>query len=200
MSIDYWTDGEDPYIDPATKVLRNLLGIGDRRELEIAEDAYSDASILEVFPFIIKEKHITLKTWQTIHGMMFGEVYDWAGKLRTVRMSKGISMFANPQFIDKSAETIFKKLEEDKCLQGFPLEKVADRLSFYYNELNAIHPFREGNGRSLKIIISEIARRAGYMIDWELLSFEDNIAASIEGFSGNYAPFSAVFMKILKPL
>lgn len=196
--VDYWTLDEDPYIDRKHKVLKNLAGITDPKQLEIYEDAVADASMLEISDFIRKRK-IDFALWKEVHKVMFSDVYKWAGQIRTVRMSKGISIFANPQFIERSAKDLFSQLEQENFLQRAPLDKLAARLAFYYNELNAIHPFREGNGRSLKVVITEIARRAGFRILWDRLSFRENIAASIEGFNGNYQPFTDIFRRIMKP-
>ncbi len=196
---DYWTSDDDPYIDKEHNVLKNLAGITNQAHLNIYEDAVADTSLLEIQD-IIQTSTIDFELWKEIHRLMFGEVYEWAGKLRTVRMTKGISMFANPQFIERAGREIFKELEKENFLKNMASSKLYERLSYYYNTMNAIHPFREGNGRSLKILITEIARRSGYKIHWEALSFQDNISASIEGFNGYYDPFAKIFEAIMSPL
>ncbi len=193
---DYWINDDDPYFDTEHNVLKNLADITDKKTLEIFEDAVADASILEIMP-ILETAKIDFELWKKIHKLMFGDIYEWAGQIRTVRMTKGMSLFANPQFIEHVAKDIFKELEQEKYLTNLSFEKLAARLSYYYNDLNAIHPFREGNGRSLKLIITEIARRSGYHIRWKNLSFQDNVAASIEGFNANYTPFTKIFTNLL---
>ncbi len=197
--VDYWIMDDDPYMDTKNKVLKNLADITDSQQLIIYEDAVADASILEIMP-IIQNRKIDFELWKDIHKIMFSDVYEWAGSIRTVRMSKGISLFANPQFIEHSAKDAFKQLEKENYLAGLSFEKICTQLSYYYNTLNAIHPFREGNGRTLKVIITEIARRVGYDISWEKLSFKENIAASIAGFNCDYDPFDKIFKNILSPL
>ncbi len=196
---DYWTSEDDPYIDKEHKVLKNLAGITSQQQLNIYEDAVADASMLEIMDFI-KDESLTFELWKKVHKIMFRDVYEWAGKIRTVRMTKGTSLFANPQFIEFCGKDLFKELKSEGNLENLSLKKISERLSYYYNNFNAIHPFREGNGRSLKIIITEIARRAGYHIDWEKLSFQENITASIEGFNGNYEPFCKIYSEILSKI
>lgn len=187
----------DPYLFHDVNVLENIPGIRDERELELFEDAIADTSILEIEHFIHHQK-INFRLWGKIHKTLFKEVYRWAGEIRTVGLSKGNSSFAQPAYIESNAERIFKEFREEKELQGLAKEEFVKRLAHYYNELNALHPFREGNGRSLKVLLTEIALRVGFELNWAEMSRKENEEASIAGFYGDNAPFASLFRRIVK--
>ena len=84
-----------------------------------------------------------IKHLQAIHRYIFQDVYDWAGKVRTVDIAKG-NMFCNVRFISGQADEIFTKLKEEKYLAGLDEETFIKRLAYYFSEINALHPFREG--------------------------------------------------------
>lgn len=187
----------DPYLFPDIDVLSNLLGIRDAETLTLHEDAFADTAVLEIERFLHHQK-INFRLWRNIHKALFKEVYSWAGQIRTVNMTKGNSTFAQPEFIESNANRIFNDLAKKKDLQGLPFDDFASELAKLYNELNALHPFREGNGRSLKILITEIAARAGYTLDWHGMTPEENEVASAAGFYGDDGPLTDLFKKLLK--
>jgi cell filamentation protein len=82
-----------------------------------------------------------------IHHRVFGDIYDWAGQLRTVAIAKG-SWFCLPQYIESSAAEVFRALHGENLLRGLPRNAFVERLTYYLGEVNAVHPFREGNGRA----------------------------------------------------
>lgn len=188
--------GRDPYLFDDVDVLANIPGIRDARELELFEDAIADTAIFEIEHFL-HHQEINFRLWRKIHKTLFKEVYLWAGDIRTVGLSKGGSGFASPTYIEQNAEDIFSALAHESFLEGLDPFSLAERLAYYYNELNALHPFREGNGRSLKVLITEIARRAGYDIDWGRITRSENQEASIAGFYGDNRPFTNLFKRMI---
>ena len=84
---------------------------------------------------------------QDIHRHIFRDIYDWAGELRTVNISKE-NPFCNYIYVEVEAERIFSELRKENYLIGVPKLNICDKLAYYLGEINALHPFREGNGRA----------------------------------------------------
>jgi cell filamentation protein len=94
-------------------------------------------------------------------------LYEWAGQLRTIDIGKGGNRFANHMQIENAAEPIFQQLAKENQLAGLGAEAFSDRAAYYLGEMNALHPFREGNGRAQREFISHLAHVNGYYIAWE---------------------------------
>jgi cell filamentation protein len=167
---------EDPYADPATGVLRNKLGLRAPAELETAEREITHAALI-----FLKESPVQpsydLRHLCAVHRRIFGDVYDWAGQLRTVAIAKG-SWFCLPQYIESSAADIFRALHGENLLRGLPRDMFTERLAHYLGEINAVHPFREGNGRAQRAFFEQLASDAGFILDWQHLDADRNMAAS----------------------
>jgi cell filamentation protein len=167
---------EDPYADPVTGVLRNRLGLTATAELEAAEREITHAALI-----VLKESPVRpsydLRHLCAVHRRVFGDIYDWAGVLRTVAIAKG-SWFCLPQYIESSAAEIFRELHGENLLRGLPRDVFTERLAYYLGEVNAVHPFREGNGRAQRAFFEQLASDAGFILDWQHLDADRNIAAS----------------------
>jgi cell filamentation protein len=167
---------DDPYADPATGVLRNKLGLTAALELEDAEREITHAALV-----FLKEAPVQpaydLGHLCAIHRRIFGDVYDWAGRLRTVAIAKG-SWFCLPQYIESSAVETFQALHGENLLRGLTRNVFTERLTYYLGEVNAIHPFREGNGRAQRAFFEQLASDAGFILDWQGLDADRNVAAS----------------------
>jgi cell filamentation protein len=167
---------EDPCTDPVTGVLRNKLGLITTGELETAEREITHAALI-----FLRESPVPptydLRHLCAIHRRIFADLYDWAGQLRTVAIAKG-TWFCLPQYIESAAEGAFRSLHGENLLRGLPLDAFTDRLTYYLGEVNAVHPFREGNGRSQRAFFEQLASDAGFILDWRHLDADRNIAAS----------------------
>lgn len=89
-------------------------------------------------------------------------------------------MFAAAATVDLALETILRRLPEENHLEGTDLESFARRAAFYLGEINAVHPFREGNGRAQREFIRELGVRAGFSIDWSKTDQDQMITGSRE--------------------
>ena len=167
---------DDPYTDPATGVLRNKLGLSATGELGAAEREITHAALI-----FLKESPVQpnydLRHLCAIHRRIFGDIYDWAGQLRTVAIAKG-TWFCLPQYIESAAAEIFRALHGDNLLRGLSRDMFTERLTYYLGEINAVHPFREGNGRAQRAFFEQLASDAGVILDWQHLDADRNIAAS----------------------
>ena len=161
---DYKYDSSDPYVYKGTDVLINKLGLTDFDELWDAERAITGVAAAELEEHPINGD-FDLNHLRQIHKALFGEIYDWAGNIREKGfISKGNSLFCAAEFILPYSDGLFGKLKSEDYLRGLEREEFIKRMAFYISEVNALHPFREGNGRTQRIFANQLARQAG----WEL--------------------------------
>ncbi len=104
-------------------------------------------------------------------------MYPWAGETRTVDISKPGARFCHWRFINDQVSAILSRLPEDSFLLGLRPDAFVEALAHYYGELNVCHPFREGNGRTIRSFLRQLAAAAGYLLDWSELNAEANITA-----------------------
>ena len=83
-----------------------------------------------------------------------------------------------PQYIDSSAAIVFRELHDEDCLRGLSRDAFAGRLAYYLGEVNALHPFREGNGRAQRAFFAQLARSTGFTLAWQHLDAARNVEAS----------------------
>ncbi|WP_077369180.1 Fic/DOC family protein [Anaerosalibacter sp. Marseille-P3206] len=197
-NYDYSYEWDIKYCYPNSFVLRNKFNITNNEELNIAEMEYTSLSIAEIKDNPIKGD-FNLKHLQGIHRHIFRDIYDWAGELRTVNISKG-NQFCNYMYITENAERIFSWLKEEHYLIGVDKANIYDKLAYYLGEINVLHPFREGNGRTQRAMIEYLAKVAGYAIDFSNISNVEMIEASIDAFNCDYDKMTRIFGKITKPI
>jgi cell filamentation protein len=148
---------DDPYCYKGTSVLKNRGNIRDAKRLEAFELEMSNLRAREPLP----AGDFTPSHYCKIHHHLFRDVYPWAGKYRTVRTSKGGNPFCYPEFIDKSMRVLFGKLETEPFKPGADQAQFVTTAANFLAELNAIHPFREGNGRSQLALLHMLGERSG---------------------------------------
>jgi len=174
---------EDPYVYPGTGVLRNHLEIHDSRELAVAEADLVRAALAtladEPLPGVYDLAH-----WQAFHRRIFGELYPWAGELRTVQIAKPNAFYARPEHIAGYAQGVFAELAKERRLAGLDRDAFVERLTHYHAEMYAVHPFREGNTRSLRAFLSQLAAAAGHRVDWEHLDHKRSFDANVQSLNG----------------
>ena len=190
--------GSDPYIDE-NGVLINKKGIKDEFELDRVERASSYMKALDLDRNPIKGK-FDLKHLQDIHKHLFGDIYPFAGKIRDGYLQKGQQDFTMGYRIIPQAEKLFTQLKNEQFLKKTDPEKIAGRLAYYMGEINAIHPFREGNGRTQRIFISQLAKEAGFELTFSKSTQEEMINASIQAHRCDYKGLESIIEKGLTPL
>jgi cell filamentation protein len=139
----------------------------------------------------------SLENMKQLHRQLFSDLYEWAGEIRTVDISKGGTRFCTCARIEAEALKIFIKLQEVDWLRKQDKDSFCGLLAEYYCELNMIHPFREGNGRVQRILFEHLALSAGYELDWENISQQEWIQANIDGVDVNYGPMKKIFNRIV---
>ena len=181
QEYDYFYDDEQDakYCYPGTHVLKNKLDIRDLDRLHEAERDYSSVRQAELSNMGVTGD-FSFKHLCSIHKQLFQDVYSWAGKTRTVDISKG-TIFCLVQFIESQFDDLYRKLKKENFLADIADEKeMGKRLAFYLGELNMIYPFREGNGRTQRIFIEQLCLNNGrFEIDFTEITKEEMIAASV---------------------
>jgi cell filamentation protein len=188
----------DPYLDLQSGVLRNLLGITDAGELATAEAELTSYRLIELHTSPLPGRY-DLAHLQAFHRYIFGDLYDWAGELRTVTLGKGGALFCHPQHLVATADELFTRLARDRHLRGRGRVEFVDGLTALLAEVNALHPFREGNGRTQRAFLAQLARGAGYRIRWADLDPEANTAASAAARAGDTSLLRAMLERLVVP-
>ncbi len=187
---------QDPYLYPGTQTLINTQEIRDPVKLEQYEADLFWLKSKESLP----EGKLDYQHLKNIHSHFFGELYPWAGEERSIDIAKGVCYFGHKQYINKELTKLFTRLENENYLRGLEPTEFRTQLSYYFNEINAAHPFREGNGRTQRAFCELLATQAGYSLNWDQADRAQYIQASIDGFKGNYEPMAHIFNKIVMPL
>ena len=177
-------DADDTYCYPGTDVLRNKAEITNAEDLDAYEGELSTLRSIEILENPVAGQ-FNLAHLQRIHLALFQDIYDWAGEIRTVDISRGNSRFANVRFIEAAANDIFNKLARENWLKGLDADALSKRLAHYLSEISALHPFREGNGRVQRIFISQLSQSAGYQLDYSDLEQEQIYRAMELAFNGD---------------
>jgi cell filamentation protein len=189
MPDRYDTTGnpEDEYY-PGTSVLINLEEIRDEEELLERETELQLAAYQEIFTSFDESLLPDLSFFYYLHHMIFSSLFSWAGRPRTVGISKGGTPFCPPQNIDGMMSALFGELEQERWLEGLDLDSFIERSAYYICEINAIHPFREGNGRTIRFYIDVLsARTRGDIFDWTKAGAGEYLQACIAGFQQDYS-------------
>lgn len=178
-------------------MLKNLLGITSAEELEKAEADITTA-IIAAIPEEPPLGDFDLAHLQNIHWELFNAIYDWAGEIRDVEISKENTRFANSDVIERVAADIFEKLHNEDFLKNLSRDYYIRRLAYYYSEINILHSFREGNGRTQRVFFSQLVVLAGYRFAWERLDMNENLRVCIAAYEGDEIPLATMLGELLE--
>jgi cell filamentation protein len=195
---EYSYDWDAHYCYENSNVLRNKLGITEATALHTAECEITAIRVLEAERIPIRGK-LDFKHLCAIHRYIFGDIYEWAGKLRTINIAKG-NPFCNCAVLDVYGTELFSKLKTENYLLVTPPEQIPERLAHYLSEINVLHPFREGNGRSQRLFIQYLALIAGYRVDFTDVTAAAMIEASVRAFDRDETPMCVIFERITAPI
>jgi cell filamentation protein len=187
------TESTDPYVYPGTDVLKNLRDIRDPDILARFEAEATSRRIVQVINSPLPSRFDTAQL-KAIHKHIFQDVYAWAGQFRTVNISKGGHPFGAATFVEPALNDLLQKLSAENYLQAPDPKVFASRAGFFLGEINAAHPFREGNGgRTQREFIRELGLHAGFVVDWSRITRDQMAAASRESFqSGDGSALAAL--------
>ncbi len=173
----------DPYCYKGSGVLINLADIRDGDALEHYEARMTSLRSSEPLP----TGQFDPAHYRAIHHHLFQDVYDWAGEYRSIRIAKGQSMFCFPDHIVGQMDALFPRLHGAFFLPGGERSDFVTAAADFLAELNAIHPFRKGNGRTQLTFLFLLALRAGHPLDMARIRPEAMLAAMVASFLGELA-------------
>lgn len=192
--MDKYDAANDQYCYRGTTILKNKLNIRDMDEIERAE---REITALTARKIGFRAPPYNLEYMKLLHRQLFSDLYDWAGELRRVDISKGGTRFCNCGRIIAESQKLFNSLQGDNWLKNLPKQDFCEKLAEYYCEFNMIHPFREGNGRVERLLFEHLALAAGYDLDWGDIQPNEWIQANIDGVNVNYEPMARIFKRIV---
>lgn len=201
----------DPYCFPGTNVLRNLPGLLDRKTLEQYESIQAAIAVNDLYNN--PPARTDLPYLKSIHRALFGKVYPWAGDTRRdlghmtkTRENGSVVTYGDSAFVDAELTRMFSLLAAEAYLKGLPIDRFAVRAAYFYGELDAIHPFREGNSRTLRCFFHSLAHNAGFKLDWGTYSVTESArdtlyrARDLAVMKGDSSQLASLFSTVLSPL
>jgi cell filamentation protein len=188
-----YTAEPDPLCYPGTTVLKNLLDIEDPDLLAEAGLALFLTRADEPFP----AGEFDAKHYFNLHRHLFQDVYEWAGEIRTIRIGKDGNWFCYPEYIESELQRIFAEFGDRGALGQMTASGFATHVGHFLAEMNAVHPFREGNGRTQLAFLAMLAEHAGFSFDERKLDRRRVMQAMIESFSGNEGPLISLIQDII---
>ncbi len=194
MTDKYGVEGDVFYCYPHSNILRNKFDLHDEKILEEAEREFSTQAVIGIE---FQEPPYDLKYLCDIHQTLFDDIYDWAGQLRQVDISKGNTRFCTFGRITVESNKLFQKIAKQDYFSHLDHPQLIEALADFYCELNVVHPFREGNGRAQRILFEHLIVHCGYGVDWSQVKKEEWVIANIQGFHGNLAPLIVVFQRCI---
>jgi cell filamentation protein len=179
---------------PDYTVLKNRLNIRDAAELDHFEREFVMQRIAEGAP----SGDFDLAHLKAIHRHLFQDVYEWAGELRMVEISKDGHQFQFRRYIETGMADIHRRLVAKEFLSGLDAPGFAREAGIIMGDINYVHPFREGNGRTQLLYLAQLADRAGHAIDLTRIERKTWMAASRQAHLGNCEPMAACIAAALR--
>lgn len=179
MGKDLYEPRNSNYCYPGTDVLVNKLNIKDKSTLQKFEAKITAAKLLA-----LRQKGIIgnfdAKHLNQIHTYLFEDIYPFAGKYRNENIAKGVFRFAEWEYIEPELNRLLNGLKEENYLAGLSREALAERLAYYLSELNVLHPYREGNGRTIREFLRELALKNEYILNIKKVAPKEFLNASVK--------------------
>ena len=181
---------------PGTTVLVNRLGLTEQKLLTEAE------SIIVTSCSAKAEKELAFGTpdlgfYKSLHRTLFGDLYDWAGTFRTINISKKGTVFCDHDELERLGELKFAYLKEHDYLRGLADGSFFDELAELYHDMNMLHPFREGNGRTLRLFMTLLVRNTSRDIDFSLCETDMLTIAAMKAAQGDISVLRDVLREII---
>jgi len=166
-----------------TTCLINKFDIRDEKQLDIVESQITVAkiSILQQNPI---EGKFNFEHYKAIHKFIFEDLYDWAGIPRTVDLSKKGTSFVKAENIEEIAAACFERLKDQNYFKNLDIGDFIEKITDFYCVTNNLHPFREGNGRTQRVFLSQLALNANYEMDFSKIDTDTLMVATIHATNG----------------
>ncbi len=192
-SLDPMSDG----CYEGTTVLINKFNIRDEKQLDIMEQGITSALIAKAYVEIPFES-VNFDFYKMLHKYVFDSIYEWAGSVRTVNMSKKATSFCDYEKIEDYGKRIFETLKRNDFLKSLSDEVFIEEFTELYCSLNHLHPFREGNGRIQRLFVSMLLNNIGKKIDFTKIDKDVFMIATIKSAAGDTFMLKDIFREIIK--
>lgn len=180
-----------------TTCLINKFGIKDDKQLSLIEGQITFAKGSKLERDLING-NFDFEHYKAIHKYLFDDIYEWAGEIRNVDISKKGTNFAKVNEIEQLASACFDRLKSENYFKGQTFNEYINNIVDFYCVTNMIHPFREGNGRTQRIFISQLIRFAGYELDFSSIDTDDLMFATIQAANGIDVYLKEIFADAIK--
>ncbi len=185
---------DDPYVYPGTGVLRNKLGLTDADKLDYYEREITTMRAREGIP----QGDFDLKHLKAIHRHLFQDIFEWAGQVRTVEISKGESQFQFRQYIETGMTDVHRRIVKSDFLRNLERSVFAVEAARIIGDVDYVHPFREGNGRTQLQYLKQLSERAGHPLDLTKIDAAGWLEASKEAHRARYDLMGRVMENALR--
>lgn len=179
MDDELYKNRNSNYCYPNSSVLINKLNIHNQKQLQTYEAKITAAKLLA-----LRQKGIIgnfdSDHLNSIHKYLFEDIYPFAGQYRNENIAKGVFRFAEWEYIEQELNRLLNNLKNENYLANLSKEDLAERLAFYLSELNVLHPYREGNGRTIREFIRELALKNNYIFDISKIPPSEFLDASMK--------------------
>lgn len=187
----------DDHCYPGTTVLINKLDLRDQRLLDQAEEMAAAVGFAQIYDEEYDGPY-TFEFYKSLHKRLFGKLYDWAGETRTVNLTKKGTAFCPADELETVASALFKRLAEENEFRDQPHEQFVTKITEFYHDLNMLHPFREGNGRTQRLFFTLLIEHAGYHIDFFSCDPDDLMMGTLFAAQGVQDHLRSFFEKAIK--
>lgn len=185
-------DGEYCY-PPSYSVLKNKLEIRDAKTLDRIERRFVVQRIAQGVP----GGDFDLAHLRAIHRHLFQDIYDWAGELRKVEISKDGHQFQLRRFIETGMADVYKRIVVQRYLRDLTADDFALHAGAVMGDVNYVHPFREGNGRVQLLYLQQLALQAGHLLDLTKIDRDEWMKASRDAHLGRYEAMSVCIRRAI---
>ena len=178
-------------------VLKNKFNIHDAHQLDMMEQSITSMLIAKA-AIEIKFENVNFGFYKNLHRYIFSDIYEWAGMIRTVNMSKKGTKFCSADKIEERGQRIFNRLVNMNFLKELKDDEFIIEFTDLYCDLNYLHPFREGNGRSQRLFLSMLVASLGKRLDFSKIDADYLMIATIKSVSGDIFMLRDIFREYIK--
>lgn len=193
----YSIEASSDHCYEGTTCLINKLNIRDEEKLAEVEAAIvlGKATLLDQQPI---QGAFDFDHYKRIHYFLFCDLYDWAGQIREVNLSKKGTAFVAVDEIESCAEACFKRLQKFDD-EGLSHHELAEEVADFYHTVNILHPFREGNGRTQRVFFSQWIQHIGFQLDLTIVDPDEFMVATIYAAQGVMDQLVDCFDRAIQP-
>ena len=180
-----------------TTVLKNKFDIRDEQQLDTLEQSITSMLIAKAaidIPF----ENVDFDFYKNLHKYIFSDIYEWAGNVRKIDMSKKGTNFCSADKIEERGNAIFNRLRKNEFLKQYSDDEFIVEFTDLYCDLNYLHPFREGNGRTQRLFLSMLVDYLGKSLDFSEIDTDMLMIATIKSVSGDIFMLRDIFREYIK--